>query len=105
MAPANKIRSNAPDAQRVIDLATPGVLHQGVLGGVAQLVRALACHARGRGFESRHSRQTSPQFSAVFDLQGAQIGTRLAPDLVSKRLFNRCSGLFVVVGEQVRVDV
>ena len=26
------------------------------LGGVAQLVRALACHARGRGFESRHSR-------------------------------------------------
>ena len=25
-------------------------------GGVAQLVRALACHARGRGFESRHSR-------------------------------------------------
>ena len=26
------------------------------MGGVAQLVRALACHARGRGFESRHSR-------------------------------------------------
>jgi hypothetical protein len=25
-------------------------------GGVAQSVRALACHARGRGFESRHSR-------------------------------------------------
>gem|GEM_PF-1555384 len=25
-------------------------------GGVAQLVRALACHARGRGFKSRHSR-------------------------------------------------
>ena len=24
-------------------------------GGVAQLVRALACHARGRGFESRRS--------------------------------------------------
>ena len=24
--------------------------------GVAQLVRALACHARGREFESRHSR-------------------------------------------------
>ena len=28
----------------------------GARGGVAQLVRALACHARGRGFESRHSR-------------------------------------------------
>jgi len=27
-----------------------------IIGGVAQLVRALACHARGRGFESRHSR-------------------------------------------------
>ena len=25
-------------------------------GGVAQLVRAIACHAIGRGFESRHSR-------------------------------------------------
>ena len=29
------------------------------VGGVAQLVRALACHARGRGFESRHSRHLS----------------------------------------------
>ena len=27
-----------------------------IYGGVAQLVRALACHARGRGFKSRHSR-------------------------------------------------
>ena len=27
-----------------------------VLGGVAQLVRAIACHAIGRGFESLHSR-------------------------------------------------
>ena len=28
-------------------------------GGVAQLVRARACHARGRGFESLHSRHSS----------------------------------------------
>ena len=28
-----------------------------ILGGVAQLVRAIACHAIGRGFESLHSRQ------------------------------------------------
>gem|GEM_PF-6850612 len=28
-------------------------------GGVAQLVRASACHAEGRGFESHHSRHSS----------------------------------------------
>ncbi len=33
------------------------------LGGVAQLVRALACHARGRGFESRHSRHEAFSFA------------------------------------------
>ena len=27
-----------------------------ICGGVAQLVRAIACHAIGRGFESLHSR-------------------------------------------------
>jgi hypothetical protein len=31
----------------------------GERGGVAQLVRASACHAEGRGFESRHSRHFS----------------------------------------------
>ena len=29
-------------------------------GGVAQLVRASACHAEGRGFESLHSRHLGP---------------------------------------------
>ena len=36
------------------------------LGVVAQLVRASACHAEGRGFEPRQSRQYLPQFPAVF---------------------------------------
>ena len=31
-------------------------------GGVAQLVRAIACHAIGRGFESLHSRHFLPFF-------------------------------------------
>ncbi len=53
-------------------------------GGVAQLVRALACHARGRRFESGHSRHFSEfsdhpcqllsdfwlQFVPPFDLSG-----------------------------------
>ena len=31
-----------------------------LVGGVAQLVRALPCHGRGYGFEPRHSRHSSP---------------------------------------------
>lgn len=34
-------------------------------GGIAQLVRALACQARGRGFESRYSRHTKLEASPI----------------------------------------
>jgi hypothetical protein len=34
-------------------------------GGVAQLVRALPCHGRGRGFESRRSRHLPRRFAAL----------------------------------------
>ena len=35
------------------------------LGGVAQLVRAIACHAIGRGFESRHSRHNDNYYQLM----------------------------------------
>ncbi len=38
------------------------------LGVVAQLVRASACHAEGRGFEPRQSRQYLHRHTTVFFL-------------------------------------
>ena len=52
----------------------------GERGGVAQLVRASACHAEGRGFESRHSRHCSMVASHHVpnpDGSGRAIGTVL----------------------------
>jgi hypothetical protein len=50
-------------------------------GGVAQQVRALPCHGRGRGFESRRSRFCCPSIPIVFWafrpglLHGREVGT------------------------------
>ena len=46
----------APDLHSGGSRFDPCILHQIQSGGVAQLVRAIACHAIGRGFESLHSR-------------------------------------------------
>ena len=39
-----------------------------IRGGVAQLVRAIACHAIGRGFESLHSRHLIDKSFQIFKL-------------------------------------
>ena len=40
--------------------------NQAIIGAVVQLVRILACHARGRGFESRPHRRGKPKGFPLF---------------------------------------
>ena len=43
--------------KKVVDTGGKFAYNKQALGPVAQLVRALACHARGRGFEPHPGRQ------------------------------------------------
>ena len=42
--------------KKVVDIAFYLRYYLNIRGGVAQMVRASACHAEGREFEPRHSR-------------------------------------------------
>ena len=42
-------------------LSIYGLINQAVYGALVQLVRILACHARGHGFKSRTHRQVREQ--------------------------------------------
>lgn len=81
-------------------------------GEVTQLVRVSVCHAGGRGFESRHSRQSSWCFSLIylratapkFDDFGARMSGRLAQECTCDEHVTYDKYYIDVDGESFRQD-
>ena len=63
----------ANDADNPSDTASAPILLSRTSGDVAQLVRALPCHGRGRGFEPRRPRHKSKGFMAVDSPKKAEV--------------------------------
>ena len=60
------LQINLKSIKKYLHLFHEQYIMHNALGVVAQLVRASACHAEGRGFEPRQSRQYLPQWKLRF---------------------------------------